>query len=677
MAIKKTIEIEIKDNVNVTTDHFEDLNDEIKAVKKQADDLSKSFENNGDAIEKSFKPLKTQFREAQQQVAELSEKFGATSKEAINAAKRAAELKDAIADAKDLTDAFNPDAKFNALSNSIGGVLNGFQAFEGTLGLIGVESESVQETLLKVQSAMALSQGIQGLMEAKDSFKQLGAVAVDALKGIKTGIASTGIGLFVVALGTIYAYWDDIKEAVNGVSKQQENLNVLTHANVESENHKKQILESQDNILKLQGKTEEQILKLKVAQTNEQIKAIEAVIKQDEITLKAQVAAEKRNFDYLRAAYRIGMEVGVLAFRAISAPFDLLITAYNKIAPALNLDKIEYLNKKITDLTEYASGKVASFVFDPEEVKAKGEQAIAESKKTLLSLKNERAGYLLSLKDVNKKENEIELTNKKEDVKKIVEETKNHYKELQDLEDERFKLHQEATYSEQELEIARLIEQYDKKFEIANGNAELEKELETKLRQEIADINAKYNNHEVEETKKTEDKKVEILKATEQQKLQAVKDGFTTIGNLAQLFAGQSEEQQKKSFKIQKAANIANTLIDTYSSATASYKSLAGIPAIGPALGIAAAAAAVTAGLANVRNIAQQEFNSSSSGGGGNTTSASSTATQPAPSFNIVGNGNIGQLASLNQAPIQAYVVSGEVTSQQALDRNRLRNATF
>ena len=120
--------------------------------------------------------------------------------------------------------AFNPDAKFNALSSSIGGALNGFQAFEGALGLVGVESEQLQATLLKVQSAMALSQGLQGLMEAKDSFKQLGAVAMDALKGIRTGLLLTGIGAFVVVLGTVVAYWDDIKKAVGGVTEEEKKL---------------------------------------------------------------------------------------------------------------------------------------------------------------------------------------------------------------------------------------------------------------------------------------------------------------------------------------------------------------------------------------------------------------------------------------------------------------------
>jgi hypothetical protein len=48
-----------------------------------------------------------------------------------------------------------------------------------------------------------------------------------------------------------------------------------------------------------------------------------------------------------------------------------------------------------------------------------------------------------------------------------------------------------------------------------------------------------------------------------------------------------------------------------------------------------------------------------------------------APKFNIVGNSGINQLAQLQQTPMQAYVVSGEVTSAQALDRNRIQNATL
>ena len=125
---------------------------------------------------KALGSLKSQLKEAQADVVALSDKFGATSKEAIEAAKRAGELKDRIGDAKALTDAFNPDAKFKALTASLSGVAGGFAAVQGAMGLLGAESEDAQKMLLKVQSAMAISQGLQSVGEAVDSFKNLGAV---------------------------------------------------------------------------------------------------------------------------------------------------------------------------------------------------------------------------------------------------------------------------------------------------------------------------------------------------------------------------------------------------------------------------------------------------------------------------------------------------------------------
>ena len=148
-------------------------------------------------IKDNSKSLKAQLKEAVMEVQKLSDAYGATSAQAIEAAKRAGQLKDRISDSADLVKAFNPDAKFNALSKSLGGVLDGFQAFEGALGLVGVEGEAVQATLLKVQSAMALSQGLQGLGEAKDSFIQLGGVIKDSWKGLMVaiGIKKTDIAV--------------------------------------------------------------------------------------------------------------------------------------------------------------------------------------------------------------------------------------------------------------------------------------------------------------------------------------------------------------------------------------------------------------------------------------------------------------------------------------------------
>lgn len=677
MAIKKTIEIEIKDNVNVTTDHFEDLNDEIKAVKKQADDLSKSFESNGDAIEKSFKPLKAQFREAQQQVAELSEKFGATSKEAINAAKRAAELKDAIGDAKDLTDAFNPDAKFNALSNSIGGVLNGFEAFQGTLGLLGVESEDVEKTLLKVQSAMALSQGIQGLMEAKDSFKQLGAVVgqLSIVQKISTAaqwlwnaaMNANPLGAIILTITALIAagyklisFFQEsaaenervaksIDKHTDALKKQQKQIE---YSSKKQEEHNKFVYD----YAKASGKSAEELRKLAVKHQEEEI------------------ALAKKNAELAKSTYLREKDI---------------------LATMVANDADEELIKKQRELTVQAR-----------EGATKAREALAEERKDLQDLRKQqiidkRQELTDAKKAASEKKTHTKSSSKSDD---IVKKKQEELAELERLQNEanqnRIKEENEVlssieaatqenynrTLTQNELEIQAVNDKYnillEKAREYGQDTIELEKARDAELgaikdkslEDEGAKLRAFYEQMMAENKKQKEAEKI-----LQEQKIQGVKDGFSTIGSLAQLFAGKNEEQQKRAFKVQKAANIANTLIDTYSSATKSYNSLAGVPYVGPVLGFAAAAAAVAAGLVNVKNISQQQFESASSsgGGGGTPPPLNASATQPAPSFNIVGNGNIGQLASLNQAPVQAYVVSGEVTSQQALDRNRLRNATF
>lgn len=176
---------------------------------------------NASGAEGSVKSLKAQLREAQADVQALSDKFGATSEQAVNAAKKAAGLKDAIGDAKALTDAFNPDAKFKAFSSALQGVVGGFSALQGAQALFGSQSEELTKTLAKVQGAMALSQGLNSVLEAKDAFVNLGTVlktnVVGAFNGLKAAIGSTGIGLLLIALPIIIANFDKIKQVVSNL----------------------------------------------------------------------------------------------------------------------------------------------------------------------------------------------------------------------------------------------------------------------------------------------------------------------------------------------------------------------------------------------------------------------------------------------------------------------------
>lgn len=197
---------------------------------------------NSSGAEGSVKSLKAQLREAQAEVSKMSDKFGETSVQAANAARKAAELKDRIGDAKALTEAFNPDQKFKAFSTALQGVVGGFTALQGAQALFGVKSEELEKTLLKVQGAMALSQGLSAITESIDAFKNLKTVAVATFNSIRTAIGSTGIGVLVIAIGAVVAA---MMEYVNESSAVEQATKRMKE---EEERYKKSLEETADEI---------------------------------------------------------------------------------------------------------------------------------------------------------------------------------------------------------------------------------------------------------------------------------------------------------------------------------------------------------------------------------------------------------------------------------------------
>ena len=723
----------------------------------------------------SLGSLKSQLRAAQNEVNDLAAKFGATSQEAVNAAKKAAELKDAIGDAKALTDAFNPDAKFNALSASIGGALNGFQAFEGALGLVGVESEDLQKTLLKVQSAMALSQGVQGLLEAKDSFKQLGAVAKDVYSSAVTGFknmtaaskafAITGIGLLITGIGLLIANFDTLKAAFGGITEKQKALN----STIEDykEGTKEAIKQTTDvaNAFDLAKKgviSKKEALRVyndtlgdsfgKAKNLNEAEKLYnektEAYIKATALRAQAQAlftkAAEEaanaitsqledqRSFVEETAGIVTDAAAGAIDYITggltdVSKKADKIQGTIYKGAKTRAKKESEDRKKIFEDLGKDLLGQAATLekqfniqsataatIAQEEAEKAKeaAEKAAEAKKDALQKIKEAEKEYRLyqmaeqdkEIFEANEKYNELVKLAKKygQDTTQLEEARRNALNDitakyiqveldLQEkveadkkakdkaekdrletlrreqigIEEAFFDEYNAALLTQQQTEVQAVTDKYFRLIEEAKKYGLSTVELEEKMNKEVADINKKYSE------------------ATKTQKIQAVQDTLSTIANLAQLFAGQNEKQQKKAFQIQKAANIANATIDTYKAATGAYASLSSIPVVGPVLGAAAAAAAIAAGLVNVKNIASQKFEEGGSisasapapSGGGGGEGAGSVIT---PNFNIVGNAQAtNPLAGLGGQPLQAYVVSGDVTTAQSLDRNRINYATF
>jgi len=210
-----------------------------------------------DQAVQSVGSIKKQLRDATNDLVTMADKFGEGSKEAVTAAKRVAELRDRIGDAKSMAEAFNPDAKFKAISQSLQGVAGGFAAVQGAMAVFGVESEDLQKTLVKVQGALALSEGLNTFLDTGiQGFKNLisviqnstvvikanelatkaaaftmrlfgvevetTSVAFNVLKG---AIAATGIGLLVVALGQAVAYFDKLSNAAQEAAEKQKEFN--------------------------------------------------------------------------------------------------------------------------------------------------------------------------------------------------------------------------------------------------------------------------------------------------------------------------------------------------------------------------------------------------------------------------------------------------------------------
>lgn len=611
-------------------------------------------------VEKKTTSLKTEYRKAQQEVARLSDEFGATSKQAIEAAKRAGELGDKIADAKALTDAFNPDAKFNALSASLSGVASGFAAYQGALGLVGVESKEVEEQLLKVQSALALSQGLQGLGEAKDSFKQLKAVAVNALNGIKSAIGSTGIGLLVIALGTIYTYWDDIKETVSGVSSEQKSLNTQLNESAKKSKESLDNLNAQDETLKRQGKTEREILVIKQKQTqeaiNQQIKAIENNIQ----LRKVAEETSQRNKEILK---------GILDF--VAAPIVSILAGIDAIGAKFG---------KTFGLAEGFKEFTANLVFDPKEVKAKGEEAAKEEQKILNELINQRDGYANQITAIDKNTNE-EAKRKADERLKIAEEE---YKRLQELQNQRGRsaeaeydalLKLEADAKERNriaglTELEQVQQKYDAQIEAARQAGISTTELEIEKANAINDINLKTQAEEQrirDENKLKDEQELERKRILKEQELALVGETFGKISFLL-----------GKNSKAGKAFAIAQALINTYQGITAELATKAVTPyEIG--LKVVNVAYIAKTGFDAVKKIASTNTSGGATGGGSQSVGGGSASATP--QFNIVGQSSTNQLtatiAGQQNRPVQTYVVGSQVTSQQALDRNAQQNSVF
>jgi hypothetical protein len=238
----------------------------------------------------------------------------------------------------------------------------------------------------------------------------------------------------------------------------------------------------------------------------------------------------------------------------------------------------------------------------------------------------------------------------------------------------------EIANTERELQLSRLQEQIDLHKE--GTQARLDAEIAYNEQKQALDIQLEqYENQlsqkRIETSKDVNDKIKASDKELREAQINMAQTGLSIIADLAETFGQKNEESAKKAFKVSKAANLAQAVISTYVAVNAALTAGGNPAKLATGAQFIEAGVALATGLASVAKIAKTKFeggtNPSDGGGGGGLGSIGSMS----PSFNVVGNSGFNQLAQIQQTPMQAYVVSGEVTSAQALDRNRVKNATL
>jgi hypothetical protein len=573
-----------------------------------AEQLNYNINVSGNASE-SVGSLKKQLREAQAEVGALSDKFGATSKEAVIAAKRAAELKDRIGDAKALTEAFNPDAKFKALSASLSGVAGGFAAVQGAIGLFGSESKELEKQLLKVQSALALSQGLQSIGESIDSFKQLGAViqsttiftranalantataatmtalgiAVDttsvSFRVLKTAIAATGIGLAVIAIGELISAISSYTSAADKAKEAQDKLN-------------ESIKKGADDALEVEI--------AKINQTGELLKA-EAKLRGD---------SEKEINEIEQSTRR------------------LRIAARNRY------------NKEVATIDTEAARK--------NEIAIKNEQD---------AIRLADINFQISEKERRKKDKEARLQEEAEQQKKLDEIAKRVRQAGLDFE----KVQLETTErKKKEAEEQRIKDQED-----------ADKFLEQEFERENARLDAinEARNKNLEKEKARQDEELKATQSLQDAKFAAASAGVNLLGALV----GENEKVANALFLVDKALAVAKIVIDTQReiASITSNPFLTALPDLGASIKIPAIAgaklrAAASIGTIAATTIAKFKGGSTSanfgSGGAISTTGTPIVPTQQAQLTQL----NQNSINAIGNSAIRAYVVETDITSNQ------------
>lgn len=265
------------------------LNEAGVSAKQFNDALNK----NGQASIKTTQSLRQELRALTQSIATAKANGGPVDPEMIA---RAGELKDAIADANaEIANAGSDTRNLDNITGSLRAVAGAFAFAQGAAALFGNENEEVNKALLKVNAAIALSQGatevlnavqkegaltkladviaIKGQSAAQTIYTAVTGKATAATRGFKIALATTGVGLLLIglmALVTALQSMGDEMEHVNKLIEEEDRLIDTLNTNIQR-NTDLQVARAESA-----GKAESELIRIRGRAINAEIAGLEA-----------------------------------------------------------------------------------------------------------------------------------------------------------------------------------------------------------------------------------------------------------------------------------------------------------------------------------------------------------------------------------------------------------------
>lgn len=183
-----------------------------------------------------FDSLKTQFRAAKKEAELLTAQYGLMDERTQAAIRRTGEFKDQMEELGRRIE--SQKSGMDTHLQAVRGMVGGFEAAAGAAALMGIESENLQKSLLRVQGAMAFAQGIDQFMDflpaIKNTANAIRLQLVTAFSTLRGAIAATGIGALVIGVGLLIGKMMSLKDATNEASEaQKEYNNRLRDLNIE------------------------------------------------------------------------------------------------------------------------------------------------------------------------------------------------------------------------------------------------------------------------------------------------------------------------------------------------------------------------------------------------------------------------------------------------------------